>query len=334
MIQLFIYIYKFFFLQYIKNISFEFCIFILFILNMQKDENNRYNQHCKIVKKIGEGSYGAVYKIACGQKTYALKIEKIKKTIHNEIEVLKKMNHPSIPKILDQGISNGFEYIIIPIFRVSLHKIQNTSPNFFIPSKINLIGVTILNTLKYIHNKGYVYRDLKPENIMIGYNNNIYLVDFGMCISYMFNKKHIINTKKKKFAGTLRYASINTHNGDLESRRDDLESLVYVLIYLMKGSLPWCQTGIQNHYEVGKLKKDTNIQDYISDIKNGKFISEFLKTVRNLKFDEEPNYCLLENYLNKFSKENEGADQINQNGMEKENISIFKRIKNMFFCCR
>ncbi len=102
----------------------------------------------------------------------------------------------------------------------------------------------MINRIEYLHKFHYVHRDIKPENFIIGQgekSNIIYLIDFGLSKLYKNNKnhQHIPYRDGRKLTGTVRYVSINTHLGVEQSRSDDLESLVYVLILLLKGSLSW-----------------------------------------------------------------------------------------------
>jgi serine/threonine protein kinase len=101
-----------------------------------------------------------------------------------------------------------------------------------------------MQRLKYMQNKGYLHRDIKPSNFLIGKDakaDTIYLIDYGLSKRYkdLRTKRHMQYSENKKFLGTARYASINTHLGIEQSRRDDIESLAYMLLYLIKGTLPW-----------------------------------------------------------------------------------------------
>ena len=104
----------------------------------------------------------------------------------------------------------------------------------------------MLQVLEAIHNKFILHRDLKPENIMYNpVNGKFSLIDFGLSKRYVDKSgRHILRATNKCFRGTLRYCSLNMHNGVENSRRDDIESLVYVLIYLLKGSLPWMSQNV------------------------------------------------------------------------------------------
>lgn len=103
------------------------------------------------------------------------------------------------------------------------------------------MGIQLLERIESLHSKNLIHRDLKPENIVIGWHDIdlIYLIDFGLAKYYRESGNHIPMVDKKGIIGTARYASISAHLGKEQSRRDDLESLCYVLIYLNKGKLPW-----------------------------------------------------------------------------------------------
>lgn len=107
-----------------------------------------------------------------------------------------------------------------------------------------LISDQLLARIETFHTKGYIHRDLKPENILIGLEENastLYLIDFGLAKRWKdpHTNEHIKYKDKKSLTGTARYASANTHLGIEQSRRDDLEGAGYVILYMLKGELPW-----------------------------------------------------------------------------------------------
>ena len=155
----------------------------------------------------------------------------------------------------------------------------------------------MLKLLKTIHEKGLVHRDIKPENFLFGLNKenkSIYIIDFGFCKSYMKNEKHIPQTKTHNLIGSLTYASINAHNFIELSRRDDLESLGYMLIYFYLGSLSWQDNSELSNDKIKYLKSQIDIND-LPDI-----LINYMKYVKNLDFFEKPNYNLI---IDSYKKE-------------------------------
>ena len=106
-------------------------------------------------------------------------------------------------------------------------------------SDVMLIGSQLIKIMKKIHKYNIIHRDLKPENILIDENKKVYIIDFGLSKIYNSNGKHIKNKMGRKITGTVHYSSVNIHLGFTPSRRDDIESICYILLYLCVGRLPW-----------------------------------------------------------------------------------------------
>lgn len=161
-----------------------------------------------------------------------------------------------------------------------------------------------------------MHRDVKPDNFLIGVGANahvIYIIDFGLAKHYCNPKNgmHIPYRDKKSLTGTARYASLNTHNGIEQSRRDDLECLGYILVYFMKGSLPW--QGLQakdrkEKYEKIRLRKANTTIDKLCEGMPGEFAT-YIKYCRSLKFEEAPNYAYARKLFEKrFAEEKYTTD--------------------------
>ncbi len=154
---------------------------------------------------------------------------------------------------------------------------------------------------------------MKPDNFLVGRggkSGTVYVIDFGLAKRYRDPQtgQHIPYRNGKSLTGTARYASVNTHLGIEQSRRDDLEAIMYVLLYFLKGSLPW--QGLTAHNKVDKYKRimdskmsiasETLCKGFPSTPQIVDRIGEFqamLKHCKGLKFDEEPNYAFLKSQL-------------------------------------
>merc|ERR1719247_3600184 len=118
-----------------------------------------------------------------------------------------------------------------------------------------LVAEQVLRRIEYLHSKGIVHRDIKPENFMFGAKNkqhHIYAIDFGLSKRY-WDKSHINMRQKLSLTGTARYASINAHKGVEQSRRDDLEAIGHMLLYFLRGSVPW--SGLDAKTKQDKYRK-------------------------------------------------------------------------------
>ena len=148
-----------------------------------------------------------------------------------------------------------------------------------------------------IHNCGLIYRDIKPDNFLIGADNLIFIVDFGMAKAYFDARtlQHIPYRERKSLSGTARYMSINTHLGREQSRRDDLEAMGHVFFYFLRGSLPWqgltAASNKEKYEKIGLKKQDISVSELCNGLPEE--FAQYLQYARSLKFDATPNYGML-----------------------------------------
>ena len=271
----------------------------------------------KSTDRLGGGSFGQIYK-GINLKTkeeVAIKIEskniETPQLIH-ESKILKILkDNEGFPKVYLTTPLDDVLVLVMELLGDNLQKlIQNQSLKKFSMKTTLMLGIQILKRIKTLHENNFIHRDIKPENFTIGlkkFNNIIYMIDYGLTRKYCdSHKNHIPYKEGKNLTGTALYASIYTHKGIEQSRRDDLESLGYMLIYFCKGELPWMNLKAKN--KAGKYKKimEKKIEmkpEILCNGLNSEFI-DYFKYVRDLQFTEEPNYNYLLGLFNSAIKNN------------------------------
>lgn len=259
----------------------------------------------KIIEMVGKGSFGYVY-IAEEIKTktlFALKVEKRAEKhdlLKQESYTLLTLKSMGIPKVYCYGSTDSLNIMTIELLGISLEKAFNLSNSKMSLKSVCMIGCEMISIIKNIHSKGYLHRDIKPDNYMFGVKNKknrLYMIDFGLAKKYVEDDVHIPIKYGKSLVGTARYASINTHNGVEQSRRDDLESIGYILIYLIKGSLPWQGLKVakgEDHFQKIMSKKiEVPITTLCSNLPK-QFVLYF-DYVKQLGFESTPDYNYVKN---------------------------------------
>lgn len=162
----------------------------------------------------------------------------------------------------------------------------------------------MVTRIEFLHLKTFMHRDQKPDNYCIGRGrrkSTVYLIDYGLSKRFMVGGNHIPYREHKALTGTARYCSINTHLGIEQSRRDDLESLGYIFVYFLKGSLPWqglrAQTKKQKYEKILEKKLGCPIEQLCRGYPSE--FAAFLHYTRSLRFDDRPDYA----YLRKLFRE-------------------------------
>jgi len=271
------------------------------------------NKKYRILGKIGEGSFGLIYKgeNVRTRELVAIKVEPIEKNmklLKNESVIYQYLNNvQGVPVVKWFGKDEKNYYMVLNLLGESLQSIKNDS-TFSLPTVLQ-IGIQVIILLKTIHDKGLVHRDIKPDNFLLGLNNErkrIYIIDFGFCKSFMTNNQHNPIKKTNNLIGSLTYASINTHNCVELSRRDDMESLGYMLTFFLLGKLPWQELTSENIDTIKNLKQHIVTNDKLPEI----FVN-YIKYVRSLEYEEKPNYFLI---IDNFKRE---LENIKKNELNK-----------------
>ena len=263
------------------------------------------------VKKLGKGSFGSIYQAVYNKEEYALKFEDRKKNselLQNEAAIMNYLKGPNIPKIKSYGFTSSYNILVMQLLGKDLEHLLKKMKKFSVKT-VCMLGLQMINILENIHEKHILHRDIKPENFVMGLNqhsNIVYLIDFGLAKKYrsMSTLIQYPLTMKKKFTGTARYASINALKGYEHSRRDELESLAYIFIYFLKGKLPWQKIKAKDKEEKFKKILEKKLEISSNELCSGipKEFEIFLDYAKNLKYDEKPEYNMLQDLLYKIMK--------------------------------
>ncbi|KAK6512769.1 casein kinase I [Arthrobotrys conoides] len=210
---------------------------------------------------------------------------------------------PGIPCIHDFLTDVNGSYLFMDPLGPNMDDILKSCGGQFSQKTTVAVGLQMLDRIESVHQRGILHRDIKPSNFVTGGHqarDQIFLLDFGLSAFWKNTEtnEHIPHMREE-ITGPLDYCSINIHEENLPSRRDELESLCYMLIYFLKGSLPWQMIegpeGDWRHNEVGRLKKETLLADLCSGIPIR--FQVMLEYVRELEYDAQPDYQHLRNLI-------------------------------------
>lgn len=290
----------------------------------------------QVEDKIGSGSYGEIRigKNLNSNEEVAIKLELMQPPkpksprLHLEYEFYQILgHHKGIPEtyILDSFSDNKYNALVMELLGPSLLDNFKFCDREFSLKTVLQIAIQILDIVEYIHSKYLIHRDIKPENFLIGHafsnkENVIHVVDFGLSKKYIDPQtgKHIPYKENSLLVGTPTFMSTNANMGKEQSRRDDLESLGYMIIYFLRGSLPWQWSTLKGKtikeklLKTSALKQATSISTLCEDcsIETKEIMVSYFQIVKNLEFEEDPNYeelkILFTDLMKRKNLENDG----------------------------
>ncbi|XP_010062521.2 casein kinase 1-like protein HD16 [Eucalyptus grandis] len=296
----------------------------------------------RIDRKLGKGGFGQVY---VGRRVSAI-------NTNGPAEVALKFEHRSskgcnygppyewqvyntlggshgVPRVHFKGRQGDYYVMVMDILGPSLWDVWNNNSHTMSTEMVACIAIEAISILEKMHSKGYVHGDVKPENFLLGPpgtpdEKKLFLVDLGLATKWRDNSTglHVeYDQRPDVFRGTVRYASVHAHLGRIGSRRDDLESLAYTLIFLLRGRLPWQgYQGENKGFLVCKKKMATSPETLCCFCPQP--FRQFVEHVVNLKFDEEPKYAKYISFFDGIIGPNPDIRPINTEGAQKLIIQV------------
>nr|CDS29847.1 casein kinase I delta [Hymenolepis microstoma] len=286
---------------------------------MELRVGNRY----RLGRKIGSGSFGEIYlgTDVTDNQEVAIKLECVNAK-HPQLMIEARIYRIlqggfGIPTLKWCGREGDYNVLVMQLLGPSLEDLFNFCGRRFRLKTVILLADQILMRIEYMHSRNFIHRDIKPDNFLMGLGkrgNVVYFIDFGLAKRYRDPRTHlhIPYRENKNLTGTARYASVNTHLGIEQSRRDDMESLGYVLMYFLRGSLPW--QGLksinkrQKYERICEKKMETSVEALCEGYPSE--MAEYLNYCRGLHFEAKPDYSHLRRLLRALFKKNHFTQDI------------------------
>ncbi|KAL6144631.1 hypothetical protein ACLB2K_055322 [Fragaria x ananassa] len=296
----------------------------------------------RLDRKLGKGGFGQVY---VGRRVSAVNTNE--RTGPGAVEVALKLEHKNskgcnygppqewkvydtlggshgVPRVHYKGKQGEHYIMVMDMLGPSLWDVWNNGSQTMAIEMVACIAIEAISILEKMHSRGYVHGDVKPENFLLGTpgtpdEKKLFLVDLGLATKWRDSStgQHVeYDQRPDVFRGTVRYASVHAHLGRTSSRRDDLESLAYTLVFLLRGRLPWQgYQGENKGFLVCKKKMATSPETLCSFCPLP--FKQFVEHVVNLKFDEEPNYAKYISLFDGTVSPNPDIRPINTEGAQK-----------------
>ncbi|CAD8137442.1 unnamed protein product [Paramecium pentaurelia] len=289
----------------------------------------------EIVNLLSQGSFGKVFlgKSRSKKIEVAIKVEKNEvahlNSLQKEVRILKQLEGiAQIPSVFWNGYYKGMDIIILNMLGKDLIYYFHKFKHFSYQCICN-IAIQMIEILELIHKKNIIHRDLKPENILGSPNSSkIYLIDFGISKDLEQNKK---SRDKLSFIGTTRYASLAAHLGVEQNKKDDLESLGYILIFFINQTLPWMNIDKDDVYrieKIGQMKEEITLEQLCNGLPSA--ILKYMKYVKQLQYKQKPDYQSLKSlFINENQISNGLIFDWNKKDFQEQKQKSSKSLKSL-----
>ena len=269
----------------------------------------RVGQRFRLTRRIGGGAFGEVYEgyDTTNGDSVAVKLEPINTNhhphLHHEARLYSYLNRGvitvGVPRLRWFAAEGDYNVLVMDLLGPSIEELFDYCRRQFDLKSVYMIIEQMIQRLEYMHAMQYLHRDIKPENFVMGLGrraHHVYVIDLGLAKRFWDPKqqKHIPFISGKQLTGTARYVSLATHLGHQQARKDDLESVAYVALYLARGSLPWqgyrCNTKQEKYDRIMEAKQNTPLNEMCADLPP--VFEKYLRYCRGLGFEEKPDYSL------------------------------------------
>ncbi|ULT85009.1 hypothetical protein L3Y34_013594 [Caenorhabditis briggsae] len=268
------------------------------VSQISKDNDIRFgNGRFTYLNPIGKGGFGIVTMVVDTDTSYpyAMKMERCAASYKNEVEAYEKlMGVQGVAKFYSTFREQGFTFLQLELVGISLLQFVRAKGRKLRRTEAFKLAPQMIDILEQIHERGLVHADIKPANFAFGLGSEyhrLYILDFGFTSTYLDSDVEHLEATTRAPRGTVLYMSANQHLSIYNSRRDDLESLIYTLMDICKVSLPWrnlqAPTNRCGHHAYFDMKQGGMDGSKICDV------PEFKKALimcRALEYDEKPNY--------------------------------------------
>ncbi|TFK54776.1 kinase-like protein, partial [Heliocybe sulcata] len=266
---------------------------------------------------IGSGSYAFVWggvQMDTGAEV-AVKFEPIhpdvRESLPYESAIYAQLEGVTgIPRIHWSGPEHGAYVLVMDKLGPNVEELRRFCRGALSLRTVLMLGEQMLTIIEEVHARGIIVRDIKPENFAMGLVEEykcLHLLDLGLGKLYLdpTTGKHMPFREGRGGIGTPRYASHNVHFGLEPSRRDDVEAIGILLLYLCHGRLPWQGIVVPDIpsklLRIGEMKRGKPFADLLT--KSPAFFDPFFKHCRSLDFDTQPDYAYLRNLLRRTMKD-------------------------------